>query len=170
MYDNLPDGFEWQVAWQYAAGLTDVVFDGIVVCALVERINNGGWYVWLDRHLAKLDGPPEVFRNCRSYESGVAGCGIWVHRHQGRLRREAGAMAEAVRMKNHYGRSWNGQEATRGTLSGALLSTVPSDPMAYRGDSRTLEEKAAAYSRELRRRRGGRRNWHMNGVGATDRP
>lgn len=57
-----------------------------------------------------------------------------------------------------------------GTLSGALLSTVPSDPMVYRGDSRTPEEKAAAYSRELRRRRGGRRNWHMNGSGATDRP
>ncbi|MGE8220955.1 MAG: hypothetical protein ACN6OU_14500 [Stenotrophomonas acidaminiphila] len=170
MYDKLPDGFEWQVAWQYGTALTDVAFDGIVVCVLLERINDGGWYAWLDRHRTRIEGQLGVFRDCRSYESGVAGCSAWVHRHQERLRREAGAMAEAARMKNNYGRSWSGQEAAGGALSAAMLSAAPSDPMSYRGDSRSPEEKAAAYSRELRRRRGGRRNWHLNGSGATDRP
>ena len=113
MYDNLPEGFVWQTAGQHGKVLTDVAFDGIVVCAMSERINNGGWFVYLDRHLSRLDGPLPPKRDCQSYESGVAGCGLWVHRHQYRLRREATALADALRAKNRYGVPWAGPPAGR---------------------------------------------------------
>jgi len=161
MYDNLPDGFRWQTAGQFSKVLTHVAYDGIVVCTLNDRINNGGWFVRLDRHLERIDGPPAPTRDCQSYESGVAGCGLWVHRHQDRLRREASEMAAALRAKNRYAVPAAGepQQSRRAPAPAPGPSTVPVDPMAYRGDSRTEDEKAEAYSRELKRRRGSNRNW-----------
>lgn len=159
MYDNLPEGFCWQTAGQYSKVLTHVGCDGIVVCAMSERINNGGWFVRLDRHLERIDGPPALTRDCQSYESGVAGCGLWVHRHQDQLRREAGAMADALRAKNRYGAPWVGPPPGSAPVPDPGPSTVPVDPMAYRGDKRTEQEKAEAYSLELRRRRGSSRDW-----------
>jgi len=161
MYDNLPEGFEWQTAGQHAKVLTHVVYDGIVVCAMSERINDGGWFVRLDRHLERIDGPLGPVRDCLSYESGVAGCGLWVHRHQDRLRREAGALADALRAKNRYGVPWTEPSSSTGSAPAPDPgpSALPIDPMAYRGDRRTDEEKAEAYSRELRRRRGSSRDW-----------
>ena len=45
-------------------------------------------------------------------------------------------------------------------VAGALVPPpAPIDPMTYRGDNRIEGEKAEAYSRELRRRRGSNRNW-----------
>ncbi len=161
MYDNLPEGFAWQTAGQHAKALTAVAYDGIVVCAMSERINNGGWFVRLDRHLERLDGPPAPTRDCHSYESGIAGCGLWVRRHQERLRHEAGALADALRAKNRYAVPWAEEpvQGQRGPSPGPGVSTAPADPITYRGDSRTEEEKAEAYSRELRRRRGSSRDW-----------
>lgn len=159
MYDNLPDGFTWQTAGQHAKVLTDVAFDGIVVCAMSERINNGGWFVHLDRHLSRLDGPLPPKRDCQSYESGVAGCGLWVHRHQDRLRSEATALADALRAKNRYGVPWVGPPSGSAPVPDPGPANIPKDPMSWGHDPRTAEEKAEAYSRELRRRRGSSRDW-----------
>jgi len=154
MYDNLPEGFQWQTAGQHAKALTAVAYDGIVVCAMSERINNGGWFVRLDRHLERLDGPPAPTRDCHSYESGISGCGLWVRRHQERLRHEAGALADALRAKNRYGVPWVGPPSRRAPAPDPGPSTVPIDPMATGPDKRSEEEKAEAATREYRRRRG----------------
>ncbi len=154
MYDNLPEGFQWQTAGQHAKVLTHVVYDGIVVCAMSERINNGGWYVRLDRHLERIDGPLGPVRDCQSYESGVVGCGLWVHRHQDRLRREATALADALRAKNRYGVPWAGLPSGSAPAPDPGPSTVPIDPMSTGPDKRSEEEKAEAATQEYRRRRG----------------
>lgn len=69
-------------------------------------------------------------------------------------------MAAALRAKNRYAVPWVGEAVThRASAIGPAPPTTPVDPMAYRGDNRTEGEKAEAYSRELKRRRGSNRNW-----------
>lgn len=111
MHDNLPEGFTWEAVAGRFNRPTVVTYRYVWVCAMSQRINDGSWFVYLDRHLERLDGPISRKRDCQSYESGVAGCGLWVARHQDRLRLEAGKIADALEARNQYGRAWTGGRA-----------------------------------------------------------
>lgn len=108
MYDNLPEGFTWETVAGRFKRPTVVSYRHVWVCAMSQRINDGSRFVYLDRHLERLDGPLSPRRDCQSYESGVVGCGLWVARHQDRLRREAGKIADIRDAKNQYGVPWTG--------------------------------------------------------------
>lgn len=83
----LPPDFHWRSVASRPDGKDDSVFcDGTQVLRLSQRINDGGWYASLNTQ--RPDRRRWTTRQCTSYERGVAGCEVWVARHQARLRAE----------------------------------------------------------------------------------
>ncbi|WP_313171500.1 hypothetical protein [Stenotrophomonas sp.] len=89
----LPNDFKWAKVADFESQLTAIYVNDLAVSRLVERLD-GSWFVNLDYHLPPPDGavlhPP---RNCRSYETGRAGCEEWVRRHEAKLRAETAEIA-----------------------------------------------------------------------------
>lgn len=89
----LPHDFEWAKVADVESQLAAIYVNDLAVSRVVERLD-GSWFVSLDYHLPPLGGaalhPP---RNCRSYETGRAGCEEWVRWHEAKLRAETAAIA-----------------------------------------------------------------------------
>lgn len=80
------DDFEWQKAVQWFKGEADSFrLQGTEIARMSQRVDNGSWFVTLDRHLG-WNAEKQV--SCTSYERGRAGVEIWATRHQVRLKRE----------------------------------------------------------------------------------
>lgn len=89
----LPDDFSWAKVADFESKPTAVYVNDLAVCRLVERLD-GSWFVNLDYHLPPPDEAAlHPSRNCRSYETGRAGCEEWARRHEVRLRAETAAIA-----------------------------------------------------------------------------
>lgn len=89
----LPDGFKWAKVADFECQLTAIYVNELAVSRLVKRIDDS-WFVNLDYHLPPPGGAVlHPMRNCRSYETGRAGCEEWARRHEARLRVETAAIA-----------------------------------------------------------------------------
>lgn len=83
----LPPDFHWRSVTSRPDGEEDAVMcDGAQILRLSQRINDGRWFACLDTQRA--DRAHWTFRDCTSYDQGVAGSELWVTRHQVRLRVE----------------------------------------------------------------------------------
>lgn len=83
----LPPDFHWRSVASRPDGKDDAVMgDGVQVVRLSQRINDGRWFASLNTQRAER--ADWTFRDCSSYEQGLAGSELWVSRHQMRLRAE----------------------------------------------------------------------------------
>jgi len=83
----LPPDFHWRSVASRPDGKDDAVLcDGTQVLRLSQRINVGSWFIALNTHRPLVE--QRTYRECSSYEQGVAGAEIWVAKHQQRLRAE----------------------------------------------------------------------------------
>lgn|SRR5690606_11024690 len=91
---------------------------GTEVARMVERVD-GSWF-------ARLHFPERlaVTRDCRTYESGRAGCETWARRHYAALH----AHAELRRLRWLAGQTWRGAEALRARGRLAELEIQTSSP------------------------------------------
>lgn len=82
----LPPGFQWGHAIQWQKGPEDCLrLEGTEVVRMSQRVDDLAWSAMLDQH---LDWGCRRRVSCTSYEQGRAGVGLWVKRHEERLRRE----------------------------------------------------------------------------------
>jgi len=83
----LPPDFHWRSLASRPDGRDDAVLcDGVQGVRLSERINGGGWFASLNTQRPNRE--QWSFRECTSYQRGVAGAELWVERHRDRLRAE----------------------------------------------------------------------------------
>lgn len=82
------------------------------VLRLSQRVDDRTWWVEVDRH---LEDRHHRRRKCTSYEQGVVGAGLWVVRHQDRLRAEI----DRLRVERAKGKS-HGSDAEWGCADGPL--------------------------------------------------
>lgn len=84
---SLPPGFYWTTrsASRPDEPLTVVACQGEWVVSMSQRVNDGVWVAFLDRHRIGPGGPCRV---CTSYELGRTGVELWIGRHEARLRED----------------------------------------------------------------------------------
>lgn len=82
----LPSDFTWEQAIQWRQGPKESFrLDGTEVARMSQRVDDGSWFVTLDRHLG---WDAEKRKTCTSYEQGCSGVEKWATRHEQRLRQE----------------------------------------------------------------------------------
>ena len=85
----LPEGFKWTERYQYAKDELALKLDDREVAVLMRTID-GHWFAYLERQRPGM--APQVKRDCRSRETGIAGIELWACRHEARLRAEVAAI------------------------------------------------------------------------------
>lgn len=95
---DLPDGFHWVKRTQYDVNEHAIALDRDVV-AYVDSKAGGGWFARLE--CQQPFTAPIVTRQCSSLEAGLAGCAMWVCRHEVRLRGEVAERLERRRLNRH---------------------------------------------------------------------
>lgn len=82
----LPPDFTWRSIASRPDGKLDALLcDGVEVARLSQRVDDGTWYVELNR---QRDRGLWRRKDCSGYEQGFAGVELWAERHQDRLRAE----------------------------------------------------------------------------------
>lgn len=99
--------FAWHHVGSFHCGpLTSLKYGQMEVARLHERVD-GTWFCTLRQHLPYEQ---RVNRDCRSYETGKAGCEEWARRHEAEI-------AEADRLSTQRSRDrqhWLGHAPSRG--------------------------------------------------------
>lgn len=83
----LPPDFRWHAVGTAAHHEPNaLLLDSTEVLRLSRRIDDGTWYVTLNKQRDDWNARRDVI--CSSYDQGKAGAEIWAERHQARLRAE----------------------------------------------------------------------------------
>lgn len=99
----LPPDFRWRSVASRPDELPDAIYCGVTeVLRLSQRLNDGVWWVEVDRH---LEDQHRGRRACTSYEQGVIGSELWAMRNQRRLRLEID-QREVSRAPHRKNRTW----------------------------------------------------------------
>ena len=80
---TLPQGFQWQPRGQYAGDELALVANGRWVAQLMRKADGAQWYALMKVGPGLSD---DLFRDCASRDSGVAGIEAWACRHEAALR------------------------------------------------------------------------------------
>lgn len=97
----LPPDFRWHsVGTAPHDEPNALLLDSTEVLRLSQRIDDGTWYVTLNKQRDDWKARKDVI--CSSYEKGKAGAEIWVERHQARLRAEIDQRIKAQAAKKPF--------------------------------------------------------------------
>jgi hypothetical protein len=78
---------------------TSLRYGGMEVARLDERVN-ATWFASLYRYLPYEQRPKP--RDCRSYETGKAGCEEWARRHEAEIAAELERSRQAMAERQHW--------------------------------------------------------------------
>lgn len=89
---TLPADFQWLPRGQYAQDELALAVGGRWVAQVMRKANGQDWYALMKVGPGLLD---DVFRDCESRESGIAGVEAWACRHEDALRANRHLYAQA---------------------------------------------------------------------------
>ena len=91
--------FAWHHAGSFHSGPPTVLKYGLQECARLHERVGGTWFCTLRTHL-----PHErhVHRECRTYETGKAGCEEWARRHEAEIAEVFRKSTEESRARQTY--------------------------------------------------------------------
>lgn len=88
----LPADFQWIPRGQYAGDELALTVNGRWVAQLMKKTNGRDWYALMKVGPGLSD---DLFRDCASRESGIAGIEAWACRHEAALRQNRHLYAPA---------------------------------------------------------------------------